>query len=80
MGVGGENVIQTAKDRDVCNHSKLEGGFMGCGALHLKQKMSHHHRCQQTKVRWLFFPSEAVQDKLHSPYPAQQRTKTLRRS
>ena len=28
----------------------------------------------------LFFPSEAVQDTLHSPWPAQSRTKTLRRS
>jgi len=28
----------------------------------------------------VFFPSEAVQDKLHSPWPAQQHTKTLRRS
>ena len=31
-------------------------------------------------MRCVFFPSEAVQNKFHTPCPAQERTKTLRRS
>ena len=34
--------------------------------------------CMEGQVRWFFFPSEAVL--LHSPWPAQYRTKTLRRN